>query len=143
MRATLALAVLLVFGALPLAAADAGGEFVVTSSPTDAAFASDAVMSAQGEALVLWGDDFDIKGRRFDRDGDPLGDDFQVGERFGDFSYVYGAVDPLGFSVVWTDYFERHESSGYFRRFGTAGQPLTNPLQFGVNVTPVSVGTDR
>ncbi len=149
MKATLALAILLVFGALPVTtadtAADAGGEFVVTSSPADTIVGLDAVMSAQGEALVLWGDDFDIEGRRFDRDGDPLGDDFQVGERAASsLRFLSAAMDPLGFSVVWSDFYEPLlETGGYFRRFGTAGQPLTDPLNLGVRVSPAAVGTDR
>jgi hypothetical protein len=145
MRATLALAVLLVFGALPLAAADTGGEFVVTSSPADAPLKPDAAMSPQGEALVVWADGFDIRGRLFDRDGDPLGDDFQVGERVASsLRFLSAAMDPLGFSVVWSDF---HDPSvgirGYFRRFGTAGQPLMDPLSLGVGVSPAAVGTDR
>ena len=149
MRAILALAVLLGFGALPVTtadtAADTGGEFVVTSSPTATAFAPEAAMSAQGEALVVWADGFDIEGRRFDRDGDPLGDDFRVGEMFGDdLFYLSGDVDPLGFSVAWNGS-DSHsaEDRGYFRRFGTAGQPVTDPLQLGVDVSPAAVGTDR
>lgn len=148
MRATLALAVLLGFGALPVTtadtAADAGGEFVVASSPTDTIFGPDVAMGPQGEALVLWGDDFDVKGQRFDRDRDPLGDGFQVGERGAGYLYsLSGAADPLGFSVVWSEFNYPSPAKGYLRRFGTEGQPLTSPLPLGEDVIPKEVGTDR
>jgi hypothetical protein len=144
MRATLVLAILLSLGALPAEAADAGGEFVVTSSPPEVAYPPDAAMSPQGEALAVWGDDFDVEGRRFGRDGQPLGDDFQVGETYQNYlGPLSGAVDPLGFSVVWSDFGNHSPGNGFFRRFGPAGQPLTDQLSLGQGVGPTGVGTDR
>ncbi|HEX6901698.1 MAG TPA: hypothetical protein VF789_18365, partial [Thermoanaerobaculia bacterium] len=151
MRPILALAVLLGLGALPVTtadtadtAADAGGEFVVTSSPAGNLFNPDAAMSPRGEALVVWADDFDIEGRFFDRDGEPLGDDFQVGGAFNDYlGPLYGAVDALGFSVVWSDDDNHAPGNSYFRRFGRDGQPLTDQTVLGGNTGAASGDTDR
>jgi hypothetical protein len=144
MRAALALTVLLGLGALTGEAAEGGAEFVVNSSPIATANWPDAAMSARGDSLVVWGDDSDIRGRRFDRDGVPLGGDFQAGETFQEYlGPINGAVDPRGFSVVWGDFNNRSPGDSFFRRFDRQSRPLIDPTPVGRSTGAVSVDTDR
>lgn len=141
MRATLALAMLLGFVALPAAAADTG-EFVVNSSPITETRHPDASMSGRsGGALVVWSDGFDIRARRFDRAGNPLEDDFQVAETTLEYlGPLSGTVDPLGFSVVWSEFTNRFPGNSFFRRFGRDAEPLA---QRGFDIEAANVDSDR
>ncbi len=129
-----------------------GGEFQVNSSLAVQIEGPEVGLDAAGKFVVVWrvqgldspppGSDLSagsIRGRRFDADGLPLGDDFQVNTySTGDqnFSDV-DVADDGGFVAVW-----RSEGSGgtdtdsasiQAQRFSTSGQPLGGEFQ--VNVT--------
>src|SRR5215218_7270307 len=139
---TLALTLFLGLGALSAGARDLSGEFAVSSSETGGGYRPAAAMDTRGEVLVVWADIF---GRRFDRNGNPRGDDFQVGDRHQNyFGPIEAALDAKGFTVVWGESSTHSGSRTYLRRFDRAGQPLIDTIGLGTgfNVGPPSVGTD-
>jgi hypothetical protein len=105
----LALAVIFGLGALPAGARDLTGEFAVSSSEIGGGYLPAADMDASGEVVVVWAD---IVGRRFDRNGNPRGDDFQIGERTRSyFGPIEAALDDKGFTVAWYEYGSHFGSS--------------------------------
>jgi len=143
---TLLLAVFLGLGALSLgarsaAARDLTGEFSVSSQ--QGGYAPVADMDASGEVVVVWAD---IYGRRFDRNGNPRGDDFQVGVSTRSYlGPLDAALDDRGFTVSWQDYGNHSGSAAYLRRFDREGQPLTGAVTLGGSnfaIGPPSIGTD-
>ena len=142
---TLALTIFLGLGALSAGARDLTGEFAVSSSGTGGGYRPAAAMDPRGEVLVAWAQVDGIFGRRFDRNGAPRGDDFQVGDR--SLSYlgpVEPALDAKGFTVVWGAFSNHAGSAAFLRRFDPAGQPLANTIGLGTffSTGSPSVGTD-
>src|SRR5215218_3227075 len=104
MRTRKSMILALLLGLLPLAALadESGGEFAVSTSPKGDKSRPVASMDARGEVLVVWLTDSSVQGRRFDLNGKPRGNDFQVGTKEGTYlGPVSASQDVRGFSVVW------------------------------------------
>jgi len=120
-------------------------DFVINSGPSSRKFFPRVASTEAGEFVVTWSEDppggdveWEIRARRFDASGVPLGDDILVNQyttlhQFG--SSV--AVDPTGsFFVVWQSGYEFYQPGpdgfgfGVFgRRFDADGQPLGDEFQ--------------
>ncbi|HEX8385373.1 MAG TPA: T9SS type A sorting domain-containing protein [Rubricoccaceae bacterium] len=149
-----AAAVALLGTALPAAGqtpAPQGGEFRVnTTTAGDQSLASVA-LDADGDAVVAWNGDLGsptgpasaIFARRYDAEGDPQGDEFQVSTFTSGFHFEAAvAMDADGdFVVVWTGTEEGGGTLGvYGRRHDRTGSPLGGV--FLVNTTTTNHQTD-
>jgi len=117
---------------LPLAALAGvpGGEFAVSSSPESYQFFPEASMDARGEVLVVWKGRSSVHGRRFDLNGQPRGNDFQVGSGTGQYlGNVSASLDSRGFSVVWGNEDARNSRPSLARRFDDQGRGVAGPTQ--------------
>jgi hypothetical protein len=115
-----------------------GGEFQVNSSPQAAHRNPDVAALGDG-FVVVWSaggaaapGNFDVRARRFDGDGSPLGADFMVNVHTTGFQGS-PAVAPGGggeFFVAWESEGQDGEDLGVFaRRFDGDGAPLTGEFQ--------------
>jgi len=104
----------------------------ITIDDSEFHFDADIAIGAGGGFVVVWGDGFDILGRRFDASGGSLGGLFQVNEQLGTMYAPRIASDAEGaFAVVWED---RSSIDGdgdgiLLRRFSSQGNPLGGDLQ--------------
>lgn len=124
-----------------------GPQFQVNSYSTDAQYEPAVAVTPSGDFVVVWrswaspGSDTlftSILGRRFDTDGTPLEDDFQV-NTFAPFSQHDPAVAslPTGeFVVAWTSGGSAGSDNGPYsyssiqaRRFGADGTPAGDDFQ--------------
>ena len=106
-----------------------GGEFQVNSGAPGYQYEPSVSMRSTGDFVVAWADysfsapQFAIEARRFDANGDPIGNDFQVntttaGRRYG----ADVGVDPDGdFLITWRDESAPTRVAGqFFDNTGTA-----------------------
>ena len=109
-----------------------------------------AIVSADpsGNFVVTWEANFVIKARRFDSDGVPIGDEFQVSTTT---DYAVGqpnvSVSPLGtFTIVWTQFGNAAGTKVFAQRYNQDGEPQGDNFQ--VSSSSVSflwypgIGTD-
>jgi hypothetical protein len=110
-----------------------GGEFQISAYTTFGTAASVAA-AADGRFVVVWqstgrdGSGYGVFGRRFDANGVPQGDDFQINTyTTGEQGLPQVAADASGnFVVVWQSYGQDGAKGGIFaRRFDASGTPLT------------------
>jgi S-layer homology domain len=110
-----------------------GGDFPVNTSTPLYTYRPHVASDPSGNFVVAWtshnGAGGDVMARRFDSNGAPLGDEFQV-NLFDDGIQESGgaAMSPAGFVVTWAG-----EGSGislgiFARLFDAAGSPLTDDL---------------
>lgn len=129
-----------------------GGEFQVNTYTTNEQYRPGVAMGAAGDFVVVWesfgtsGSDNDfvsVQARRFDFDGTPFGDDFQVnayttrGQRSAEVAKIAGGA----FVVAWQSYGsygddvddgvppDRAKESVQMRRFSADGMPLNRDFQ--------------
>src|SRR5215210_9278187 len=142
---TLVLTIFLGLGALSAGARDLSGEFAVSSLADSGGYLPAAAMDARGEVVVAWARDDGVFGRRFDSNGDPRGDDFQVGTRSKSYvGPIDTSLDAKGLTVVWSEDSNHSGSSSALRRFDRAGQPLSGAIDLGsgFHIGSPSAGTD-
>jgi len=107
-----------------------GAEIVIDDSEFH--FDADISIGAGGGFVVVWGDGFDILGRRFDASGGSLGGLFQVNDQLGTmYAPRVAAAADGAFAVVWED---RSSIDGdgdgiLLRQFNPQGVPLGGDLQ--------------
>jgi hypothetical protein len=101
--------------------------------------------NADGNVLIVWHSDaaqagfFDIKGQLFDREGDPIGGEFQV-DQAGTNRIQYTPQAAAGgngnYVVVWADFNQTvTDSEVWMRRFDSAGNPLAAAEQVNTHTT--------
>ncbi len=120
-----------------------GGEFQVNSFIEDNQFLSAATMDAAGAFVVVWdsigqdGDMHGVFGRRFDADGTPKSDDFQINTTTtGDQIFSRVSADGQGnFVVVWESDTTTNKSI-FGQLYGADGVPVGGEFQ--VNTTASS-----
>jgi hypothetical protein len=107
-----------------------GGEFQV-SDPANGGFYPSVAMGPEGRFIVVWtttdGLQSGVFARRFDRLGDPLGDQFQVNVYTTDRQHHPAiSMDPRGnFVVAWESYGQDGSGEGLFgRRFDSLSVAL-------------------
>ncbi len=128
-------------------AVPAGGEFLVNTYTTSNQFRADVAVDADGDFVVVWqsnrqdGSSFGVFGQRYDRDGTPLGSEFQINTFTTQAQNVAGvASDADGnFVVIWSSGGNQDGSStGIFgRRFDREGNALGNEFQVPTYTTSV------
>lgn len=119
-----------------------GPEFQVNVWTTGDQKLPGAAMDAAGNFVIVWDSDGQdgsgrgIFGRRFDRDGGPLGAEFQVNVSTGPDQYpAEAAMSPGGeFVVVWNSFGQDGDGRGVFARlFDSTGAPRGGEFQVNTN----------
>ncbi|MCA9093850.1 MAG: cadherin repeat domain-containing protein, partial [Planctomycetaceae bacterium] len=115
-------------------------DFLVNTTTTSSQYESAISMDADGNFVVVWSSFqqsgipygwWDVYGRRFNSDGIPVGDEFQINTHLTyDQRYPSVAMDEDGdFVVVWTSYSQSPDpyynggADIYGRRFDSSGAP--------------------
>jgi len=120
-------------------ASASGNEFQVNTRPADNQTYADIAMDANGNFVVVWNSYFetdnrsnDIRGRRFDANGSPLEDEFQINTiQPGNQKEPSVAMAPEGnFVVAWQGH-ELYNEDIFARWFDSNGQP--HDAEFRVN----------
>jgi hypothetical protein len=115
-----------------------GSEFQVNTYTTDFQIYPSIATSTSGDFVVVWASyDQDLYwggvfGQRYNSDGTPAGDEFQVNTYTADDQYFPDvASDPAGnFVVVWTSYYQDGDEQGVFaRRYRADGTPRGDEFQ--------------
>jgi S-layer homology domain len=110
-----------------------GGSFQVNTSTTHNNFRPHVASDPSGNFVVAWTSTSvsgtEAMARRFDSNGVPLGDEFQVNV-FSDGPHQVGgaAMSPAGFVVSWAGEGEGTTNGIFARLFDAAGNPLTDDL---------------
>jgi hypothetical protein len=109
--------------------AAAGAEFQVNSTTATSQDEASVGIAADGSFVVAFEDDSagsEVRARRFDGNGNPVGADFQVNTYTTGTAFLYGiGVDARGnFVVTWDDYARDGSSWGHFgQRFSRTATP--------------------
>ena len=114
-----------------------GGEFVVSSSTSEARYTPVVAADAAGGFVVVWvdgsddGSYTDVRARRYASDGAPIGAEFQVNAYTEGYqstpAVAVGAAD--GFVVTWRSFDQDASGYGVFaRRFDASGAPAGDEL---------------
>jgi VCBS repeat-containing protein len=110
--------------------ATAGGEFQVNTFATSAQVYSSVAALSDGGFVVTWssffqdGDDYGIFGQRYDADGVPAGDEFQVNTETSSDQLLssVAALSDGGFVVTWSSYGQDGDGYGiYGQRYDATG----------------------
>jgi S-layer homology domain len=110
-----------------------GGSFLVNTSTTHNNFSPHVASDPSGNFVVAWTSTSvsgtEAMARRFDSNGAPLGDEFQV-NLFSDGPHQVGgaAMSPAGFVVSWVGEGEGTTNGIFARLFDAAGNPVTDDL---------------
>jgi hypothetical protein len=110
-----------------------GGDFPVNTSTPLYTYRPHVASDPSGNFVVAWtahtGADSSVMARRFDSNGAPLGDEFQV-NLFDDGGQESGgvAMSPAGFVVTWAGQGSGTSLGIFARLFDAAGSPLTDDL---------------
>jgi hypothetical protein len=129
-----------------------GTEFRIHQTPSGDQDLPAVAMEKDGDFVVLWrSTDQDgnswIFGRRFDRNGTPLGDEFLVGgieSEANEDRPAVALIDPDGaggFVASWISYDREFDPHVYARRFDPAGAPLGDPFEVTVEDPPITSST--
>jgi hypothetical protein len=87
-------------------------------------------MAASGEFMVVWEQGSSIWGRRFNRDGDPLGGLSVVGSSIDGVAHPsVAALFPQRFVVAWTSFDSPTHSAVFGRLYNDVGVPEGVPFQ--------------
>lgn len=131
----------LVVFALCVVVGSSSAETVVNTYTTGSQGRSSIAGDGQGRFIVVWvsngqdGDGSGIFGRRFEANGQPLGDDFAINNyTTGDQSQPRIAANAGGnFVVVWQGEVEAYRDDVFGRRFDSAGMPIGGQFQINEN----------
>ncbi len=119
-----------------------GGEIVVNTYTSDSQVIPDVAVDTAGNFVVVWasgpghdGDGYGIFARRFDANGDPLSDEFQVNQQTtGTQTQPRIAMNSGGdFLIVWGSPQDASGDAVIARRYAANGNPLGG--EFRVNTT--------
>lgn len=122
--------------------APVGGEFVVSSSTSEARYTPVVAAGADGGFVVVWVDGSDdgtytdVRARRFTADGNPTGAEFEVNSTTAGYQSTPSIATAAagGFVVVWRSLDQDGSGYGVFaRRFDANGAPAGDELP--VNTT--------
>lgn len=118
-----------------------GGEFHVNTHAFGDQFAAGIASDAGGDFIVLWYSSLppsaSIQARRYDRSGNPLGDEFQVNTHTESPSAPSIASDAGGnFVVVWQSYHDGSSSGVFGQRYDSDGNSLGS--EFPINTYTTS-----
>jgi len=113
-----------------------GGKFQVNTSTSTYLGAVRVASDPSGNFVVTWNTTEHALARRFDGNGAPLADEFQVAAYTTGSQYATGVAMSAGrFVVTWTG--EGEDGAGPFGRlFDASGAPITS--DFRLNTTPLS-----
>lgn len=121
-----------------------GDEFPVNTYTTSNQLRPTVAADGDGDFVVVWessgqdGDFNGIFGQRFDSDGDPVGDEFQV-STYTTNSQTRASVarnDDGSFVVVWESYGQDGDSNGVFgQRFDSGGDSLGGEFPVNTHTT--------
>ncbi|MET0620046.1 MAG: hypothetical protein ABW056_07195, partial [Thermoanaerobaculia bacterium] len=111
-----------------------GESFEVNTSTTNNNFRPHVASDPSGNFVVAWTSTSptgtEAMARRFDSNGAPLGDEFQVNLFSGGGPHQVGgaAMSPAGFVVSWSGEGEGTTNAIFARLFDAAGNPVTDDL---------------
>ncbi|MFK7957312.1 MAG: hypothetical protein AB8B96_14540 [Lysobacterales bacterium] len=117
-----------------------GNQFQVNNHTPDDQANPSAARDSQGNIVVVWqsrsspeNDDSStsIQARRFDQDGLPRGDQFQVNQTLlgSQFEPDVAMTPDGGFSVVWSDQLTGMAEKVFIRDYAADGTPITDEVQ--------------
>ena len=117
------------------------GDFQVNTSTTHVAAFPHVASDPSGNFVVAWtaasAADPEVMARRFDSNGTPLGDEFQVNSFSTGYQAAGGAaMSPAGFVVSWGGEGFGNTNGIFARLFDSAGNPVTDDLE--VNPDPIT-----
>jgi len=108
-----------------------GSEFQVNTYTDEDQVRPSAAMDSEGNFIITWygkgtDDDFGIYAKRFDSDGNPLDDEFQVNTyTTGNQFFPFVAMNGAGYFVItWWGTASQDYSGVYARRYDAGGNPF-------------------
>jgi hypothetical protein len=108
-----------------------GGEFLINSVTTSGQGNPSVAVGRRGDFVVVWGDyqggEIDVRGRRFDASGNPLGADFPLNTYTTGYQYAprVGLAADGRFVAVWMSQgLDGSDDGIVVRRFDASGNPI-------------------